>query len=132
VCWLVVPGQFLPENLLQVPDLPGIHHTKEKVPFYKSVLVYSASSCTLVSPVRFHTRIVSSSTVPKRRFPFTRVCWFTVQVSVPEYLPKGSTPAIYPLVPGLPTPGQTFRPDQPKNSAAGEKIRPPTKSSHKC
>jgi hypothetical protein len=27
---------------------------------------------------------------------------------------------------------QTFRPDQPKNSAAGEKIRPLTKSSHKC
>jgi hypothetical protein len=24
----------------------------------------------------------------------------------------------------LPTPGQTFRPDPPKNSAAGEKIRP--------
>jgi hypothetical protein len=28
----------------------------------------------------------------------------------------------------LPTPDKTFRLDQPKNSAAGEKIRPPTKS----
>jgi hypothetical protein len=28
----------------------------------------------------------------------------------------------------LPTPGRTYRPDQPKSSAAGEKIRPPTES----
>jgi hypothetical protein len=34
--------------------------------------------------------------------------------------------------PVLPTPDKTFRPDQPKKSAAGDKIRPPTKSSHKC
>jgi hypothetical protein len=28
----------------------------------------------------------------------------------------------------LPTPGKTFRPDQPKNSASGEKVLPPTKN----
>jgi hypothetical protein len=31
----------------------------------------------------------------------------------------------------LPTPGKTFRPDQPRNLAAGEKVRPLIKYTHR-